>query len=95
MPNNKSKLKKFEPFSSACENGQVFIVESTFEKDALLQLYKELEEFDGERSSSSKKDDLADAAASIYNYIVKAKVSKPVTLPTINAPTRLSHHRKV
>ena len=96
MPNNKSKLKKFEPLSSAAENGQVFIVESSFEPTALAQLYKELEEFDGERSTSSKKDDLADSSASLYNYLVKAKVRKPYVLPSSSTATNttLYHQHK-
>lgn len=57
MPNNKSKLKRYEPFSAACENGLVYIVESTFEREELEQFYKENEEFDGERSTSRRKDD--------------------------------------
>lgn len=57
MPNNKSKIKRFEPFSIACQNGLVYIVESSFEEDDLKQFYKELEEFNDERSTSRRKDD--------------------------------------
>ena len=73
MPSNKSKLKRFEPFSSAAQNGLVYIVESTFSPATLEYVYKELEAFDGERSTSTKKDDVADATASNYNYLNKAK----------------------
>ncbi|CAM0040338.1 hypothetical protein MYOV085v1_p0128 [Vibrio phage 355E48.1] len=75
MPNNKSKLIKFMPFSTACQNGLVSIVESTFpNKQTLEAFYKELEQFDGERSGSVKKDDWADAACSCYNAIVSKKI---------------------
>ncbi len=75
MPNNKSKLLKFEPFSTACANGLVYIVESSFpNKQTLENFYKELEQFDGERSTGSKKDDWADAAASAYNFLVSKKI---------------------
>lgn len=93
MPNNKSKLKKFEPFSSACQNGMVSIVESTFNKETLEAFYKELTSFDGERSTSSKKDDLPDAAASVFNHLCAAKIIRPFSLPTIDAPTHLSRFR--
>lgn len=57
-PNNLKKLKRFEPFSTAAQNGLVSIVESTFpNKQTLEAFYKELEAFDGERSSSDRKDD--------------------------------------
>lgn len=74
MPNNKSKLKRFEPFSSACQNGLVYIVESSFEPDELKQFYKECEEFNGERSTARRKDDFPDAAATTFNYLVSQQV---------------------
>ena len=47
-PTNKSKLTKFLPFASACENGLVHIVESTFpDRKTLEAFYKELEAFTG------------------------------------------------
>lgn len=58
MPNNKSKLVRFEPFASACQNGLVRIVESSFKtKKTLDAFYKELEMFNGERSTGIRKDD--------------------------------------
>lgn len=51
------KLKDFLPFSNACMQGLVFIVEDSFSPETLKALYKELESFDGERSTSAKKDD--------------------------------------
>lgn len=94
MPNNKSKMLKFLPFSTACQNGLVSIVESSFpNKQTLEAFYKELEQFDGERSGSTKKDDWCDAAGSCYNAIVAAKPLTKFTLPTINAPTMLHSYR--
>lgn len=81
-PQNAKKLKRFEPFSSACQNGLVKIVESSFpNRETLESFYKELEYFDGERSSSKKKDDWPDATASAFNYISQKKV-----VPTISVP---------
>jgi phage terminase large subunit-like protein len=57
-PSNKSKLKKFEPFSSAAQNGLVSIIESSFPNKATLEaFYNELESFDGSASTSARKDD--------------------------------------
>lgn len=93
-PNNQRKLKRFEPFSTAAQNGMISIVESSFpNKQTLDAFYKELESFDGERSTSDRKDDIPDSAASVYNYLIKAKTFKPFAMPTVTAPTRLSEHR--
>lgn len=90
-PVNVKKLKRFEPFSSACQNGLVSIVESSFpNKTTLEAFYKELESFDGERSTTTRKDDIPDAAASCYNYLVSEKTIKPFSIPQINAPTILA-----
>lgn len=91
VPSNKSKLKRFEPFSSACENGLVSIVESSFPNKATLEaFYKELEAFDGERSTAHKKDDWADACASAFNYLSQEKVIPDFKMPSISAATRKS-----
>jgi len=68
-PTTAKKLKKFEPFSAASQNGLISIVESSFDRKTLDAIYKELEGFDGERSSRVKKDDWADAFATAFNYI--------------------------
>ena len=58
MPNNKNKLTRFYPFAAACENGLIRIVESSFPNKATLNAwYAEMEAFDGERSSTHRKDD--------------------------------------
>ena len=58
MPGNKKKLQRFFPFSSACQNGFVYIVEESFpNKETLEHFYKELEVFNGERSTATIKDD--------------------------------------
>lgn len=91
MPNTKSKLKRFEPFSSACENGLVYIVESSFPNKATLDaFYKELESFDGERSTAHRKDDWADATASGFNYLAKTRVIEVVRRNQASAPTKAS-----
>jgi phage terminase large subunit-like protein len=58
LPPTKSKLQKFEPFSTAAQNGQVYIVEELFsDKEMVKILYDELESFTGERSTAARKDD--------------------------------------
>jgi phage terminase large subunit-like protein len=63
------KLIRYEPFSSACENGLVGIVESTFDSKTLEMFYKEQEDFTGERSTRSYKDDWPDSTSSAFNYL--------------------------
>ena len=90
-PNNKGKLKRFEPFSSACQNGLVSIVESSFPNQITLQAYyKELMSFDGERSTSSRKDDLADATASAFNYLAASKTHVGLDMPTFSGSNNTS-----
>ncbi|AGH32018.1 terminase large subunit [Vibrio phage PWH3a-P1] len=93
MPNNKSKLKKFEAFSSACQNGLVGIVESTFNPETLKAFYKELEAFDGERSTSSRKDDWADASCSAFNTLAVTKVRRPMHAGAAT-PTTLAQYKR-
>lgn len=70
---NQSKLQKFLPFSSACENQLVHIVENTFvNKKTLDAFYKELESFDltkKVRSTRKRKDDLVDCCSGNFNYL--------------------------
>ena len=82
MPSNKSKMVKFAPFASACENGLVKIVASTFDNSTLEHLYKNLESFTGERSNRTYHDDLADACASAFNSLNTIKVH---TTPKLGA----------
>lgn len=94
MPINKSKLVKFTPFASACELGLVYIVKSSFDKATLDHIYKQLEMFNGERSTSTRKDEFPDLMGSGFNFLNKVRVSKPFTLPSINSPTRLATFNK-
>lgn len=73
-PPARSKLVRFTPFASACENGLVSIIEGSFDRKGLEAFYKELEAFDGERSTTTKKDDQVDVCASGFNYLSKQKV---------------------
>lgn len=91
MPTNTKKMQRFATFASAVTNGMVSIVESSFHNKATLEaFYKELEAFDGERSTATKKDDFVDACSDAFNYISKNKPLPSFTLPSINAPTRFS-----
>lgn len=67
------KLKDFLPFANACMQGLVYIVEESFEPRSLLAIYKELERFDGERSTSAKKDDWCDAIAMTFNALLSTR----------------------
>lgn len=78
---NKSKITRFEPFSSAAENGLVKIVKSSF---PTLQDYedflKELEAFDG---SGKGHDDWVDACADAYNLLSKETYIPSFTIGSI------------
>lgn len=90
MPPTKSKLKRFEPFSSAAQNGLVYIIEDSFPNKATLEaFYAEMEAFDGERSGKTRKDDWPDACASAFNALAKEKVIPHFTLNHNSAPTML------
>jgi predicted phage terminase large subunit-like protein len=89
-PGNKSKLKRFEPFASAAEQGFVRIVKSTFSPKTYEALMKELEAFDGERSSTHRHDDWADAVASAFNFLAASKVHTALAIPDYSCPTKLS-----
>lgn len=74
MANNKGKLTKGQPFTSACQNGLVRIVPSSFPNKATLDAFLgELEKFDGERSTATKKDDWWDSIATAFNYISRER----------------------
>jgi phage terminase large subunit-like protein len=87
---NEKKVVKFMPFSSACENGLVSIIESSFGNKATLEaFYKQLESFSEERSSRSRKDDWPDSCATTYNYLSKENTYKfsPRTQNTVSTET--------
>ncbi|AHK11206.1 terminase large subunit [Shewanella sp. phage 1/4] len=90
---NKSKLTRFLPFATAAENGLVKIVRNTFDDKTYLWIMKELEAFNGERSTSTKKDDFPDCISTVFNYLCTARSNKAFTLPTIDSPSLLSHHK--
>lgn len=75
MPNNKSKLTRFQPFSSACQNGMVRLVPSTWTSIAAMEHFlQELEKFTGEPSTPRRKDDFPDAVASCFNFLAREQV---------------------
>jgi phage terminase large subunit-like protein len=79
-----SKLKKAAPFFSACENGLVYIVEDSFEKEELELFYRELEIFDGvTRSTRLRHDESIDTSATCFNFLSKQQVLPTIVLPTL------------
>lgn len=90
-PTNKSKLVRFQPFATACENGLVYFLIDTFDKKTLEFIYKQMESFDGERSTTQKKDEFPDVCATAWNYLQKARIIKPFTPPSVSASTRLKN----
>ena len=66
----KSKLDRFIPFSSACENELTYIVVADWNDT----LHSELENFDG--VSRKFHDDICDSIASAYNHIATTKEYK-------------------
>lgn len=88
MPTNTKKMQRYATFASAVKNGSIYIVEGSFPNKATLDaFYKELESFDGERSTATKKDDWCDAMSDAYNYISKKKHIPSFSMPKIDAPT--------
>ena len=93
MPITKSKLTKFLPFATAAENGLVRIAKNTMSEKTYNYIMGQLELFDGERSTTTRKDDFADCIASAYNWLCTARVYTTPVIPTIDAPTRLANFR--
>lgn len=93
-PINKSKLIRFQPFASACEIGRVFILVDTFDKKTLEFIRKQLENFNGERSTATRKDEFPDLFATAFNYLSTKRVTKAIPLPTFSNDTKLSQYRK-
>lgn len=87
MPTNKSKITRFSPFAKLAQEGYVYIVRSSFDSVTYEALMKELESFNGERSTGTRKDDWADCIASGVNFLEKEEVIRPVAMPKISAPT--------
>lgn len=85
------KVIRFSPFSSAAQGGIVYICTKTFKPDMLQVFLKELEAFEGSKSTATRKDDLVDATASAFNYLCKQKVIPTFTLQRPNSPTMMSH----
>ena len=84
-----SKVKRFEPFASACENGLVYIIEDSFKnKETLEAFYKDLENFCEERSTRLRKDDFSDVTASAYNFLAQKPVIPIVKRNQIQASTK-------
>lgn len=94
MPINKAKLTKFLPFADACENGLVYIVKDSFDKVTYEFIMKELESFDGERSTSTRHDDFPDCISSGFNWLCNNKIRKQFGLPSSpNSDTALKAHK--
>lgn len=89
-PSNRSKLTRFTPFANLAKQGFIKILRSSFSDSTYEALMKELESFDGQRSTRMKKDDWADAVASGINYLQANDLSLVVHIPRINKPTLYS-----
>jgi len=86
---HKSKLMRAIPFFSACENGYVYIVESTFNPATLEAYLSELESFDGTRSTSHRHDDWVDTTATAFNHLIKIRNVRTVVRNQIDCATEL------
>lgn len=83
-----SKIKKAEPFFSACQNGLVFIVESGWDRVELESFYRELEIFDGvTKSTRLRHEDFVDAIATTFNYLNTTKIYTVPKLTLIDEPS--------
>lgn len=86
------KVKDFQNFASACQRGLVYIVENSFDAKSLEAIYKELERFDGSKSTSLKKDDFVDSISICFNNISTTK--RPYSTPSSNqydSPTTIAN----
>lgn len=94
-PTNKSKLIRFQPFATASENGYVYVVVDTFDKKTLEHIYKQLEAFNGERSTSTRHDEFPDLLATGFNYLMKSRVRRPMSAgsATETSLAQYKHHR--
>ena len=97
IPTNKDKVTRFIPFADAAENGLIRIVKNSFDKTTYDFIMKELESFDGERSTSTRKDDFVDAIATAYNFLSNNKTHRATRIPkhakTSGGKTQLSNLR--
>ncbi len=89
------KLKKFLTFCSAAENGIVHIVENTFPNKATYNAFiRELEDFTGERSTRTKKDDFVDCVSDCYLTLREHRIIRAYSLPDTTSPTAYTSYRK-
>jgi phage terminase large subunit-like protein len=82
------KIKDFSPFANACQMGLVHIVEDSFDPYTLRIIYQELENFNGERSTSARKDDFVDAISIGFNFLIDCR--KPYSTPSFNTSEELN-----
>jgi len=71
-----NKLKRFLPFTSLCESGNVSVVKAPWNEE----FFSELEEFKG--GERNKKDDQVDAVSDAFNMLAKTKATPIFVLPT-------------
>jgi hypothetical protein len=78
------KLNDFLPFSSAAQEGRIYIVAQTFPKDTLDAYLKELEAFDGEtKSTSTRFDDWVDSTS--LAFYTASRSAKPYSTPNFTS----------
>lgn len=82
----KNKGKRFEPVSALAENNMINVVIANWNK----VFFEELESF----GSGRGHDDCVDALSDLVYELITRKISKPVTLPTMDIPTKLAEHRQ-
>lgn len=83
------KADRFKPFASMVMNGGMQILlncgtdyENQIPND-LNFFYRELEAFDGTRSSGSRKDDLCDACADAFEAVASTKTIPKFSMPSL------------
>lgn len=82
---NSSKMDGFRPFAALAQNGGVKILSGcTYDVDVDVVdnevFYKELESFDGTRSTRTRKDDMVDSVSLSFSLLASLR-----TLPNISA----------
>jgi predicted phage terminase large subunit-like protein len=79
------KLVRFGPFCAFADSGSLNVVKADW-NDAY---FKELEAFDGSKSTATKKDDQVDATSDAFTELVRQLYIQPFAMPSFTRPTNI------
>lgn len=81
------KLKAFEPFAVAAENGMVYVLKGDWNE----MFHEELSVFDPSVRISGVHDDIVDATADAFDRIKSMKVARAYSMPDLSSSTTKLH----